>query len=149
MPSNTTPVGVGPQEAEALATVHAWSRAFAERDLDRLLALAAPDVRLGAGDGAASGHDGVRRMLHLQSYGVALHPQPLRYHACGSTVALHATVDLRWVDGGELAGTEEAVAVFEIRDGRIQSFCPQPDLPSAFRLAGWPPATTPQTEELP
>jgi len=132
---------------DAIAVVHAWGRAFNDRDLDSLLELSHPNIRLGTEQREEHGHDAVRRMLHLQSYGVAQHVRPLRFVAQGATVAVESVLELRWVDGGELAGTEEGVALFEIRDGRVQSFCPQPDLPSAFRHAGWPPATTLQTEE--
>jgi limonene-1,2-epoxide hydrolase len=134
------PIELSPETVDALAVVRAWSRAFNERDLERLLALSATDIRLGSGERVAHGHAGIRRMLHLQSYGVARHAHPVRYIGRDSTVAVQATLELRWVDGGELADTSEGVGVFEVSDGRVSSFRPQPDLAAAFRVAGWPPA---------
>ena len=138
-----SPLQLDPQSVETLAVVDGWARAFEERDLGRLLALSSPDIRLGAGDRGADGHDGVRRMLLLQSYGVAQHARPIRYVVRGSTAVVHATLELRWVEGGELAETRKGVAVFEIGDGRVRRFCPQPDFAAAFRVAGWPPAELP------
>jgi hypothetical protein len=139
----SSPLQLDAQAVETLAVVHAWGRAFEERDLRGLLALSTPDIRLGDGDHAADGHDGVRRMLLLQSYGVAQHACPVRYLVRGATAVIQATLELRWVDGGELAETREGVAVFEISDGRVRRFCPQPDFAAAFRVAGWPPTDLP------
>jgi limonene-1,2-epoxide hydrolase len=133
-----SPVQLGPETIDALAAVHAWGRAFNERDLDRLLSVSARDIELATPNGAHRGHDAVRRLVHLQSYGVAQHVRPRRYIAGGATVAVEALLELRWVEGGELADTTEGVGVFDVRDGRISRFCPQPDLAAAFRVAGWP-----------
>jgi hypothetical protein len=113
-----------------------------------MLALAAQDIRLHGHRGVERGHDAVRRMLALQTYGVAQHIHPLRYYARGTIVAVEALVELRWVDDGELADRAEGVGVFEARNGRVCSFSPQPDLASASRLAGWPPASR-ANEETP
>ena len=142
----TTPAALDPVTVDALTTVTAWGRAFNDRDLDSLLALAAPDIRLNNHRGVERGHNAVRRMLALQTYGVAQHIRPLRYLAHEQTVAVEALVELRWVDGGELAETAEAFAVFEARDGRVHSFSPQPDLPAACRIAGWPPDVVPPSQ---
>jgi SnoaL-like protein len=139
----SSPLRLDVQAVEALAVAHAWGRAFEERDLRGLLALSTPDIRLGDGDRAADGHDGVRRMLLLQSYGVAQHARPVRYLVRGATAVVEATLELRWVDGGELAETRDGVAVFEISDGRVRRFCPRPDLAAAFRTAGWAPTDLP------
>jgi hypothetical protein len=143
MQQTDAPVQLSPDTVDALAVVHAWGRAFNERDLDRLLALSMPDIRLGDDDRGADGHDGLRRMLQLQSYGVAQHAHPVRYIGRGSTVAVETSLELRWVDGGELADTAAGVAVFEVSDGRVRSFCPQPDLDAAYRVAGWSPPDIP------
>jgi limonene-1,2-epoxide hydrolase len=145
MQPTNAPVALSPDTVDALAVVRAWGRAFSERDLDRLLALSTPDICLGVDDHAAHGHDGLRRMLHRQSYGVAQHATPVRYIARGSTVAVQAVLELRWVDGGELADTSDGVAVFEVSDGRVRSFRPQPDLAAAFHVAGWPPTDIPKS----
>jgi hypothetical protein len=145
---DAAPVELSPETAAAVAAVHAWGQAFNDRDLDHLLALSAPDIELATPNRADRGHDAVRRLLHLQSYGVAQHAHPVRYIGRGSTVTVEASLELRWVDGGELADTSEGVAIFEVSDGRVHSFRPQPDLAAAFRVAGWPPpgdASTPPT----
>jgi limonene-1,2-epoxide hydrolase len=145
MQPTTVPVALSPDTVDALAVVQAWGHAFNERDVDRLLALSTPDIRLGEDDHTTYGHEGLRRMLHRQSYGVAQHANPVRYIARGSTVAVQASLELRWVDGGELADTSDGVAVFEVSDGRVRSFRPQPDLAAAFHLAGWPPTHIPRS----
>jgi hypothetical protein len=143
MQPTTAPVGLSPDTVDALTAVHAWGRAFNDRDLDRLLALSTSDIRFGEDDRVADGHEGLRRMLQLQSYGVAQHTHPIRYIGRGSTVAVEAVLEFRWVDGGELADTAEGVAIFEVTNGRVRSFRPQPDLAAAFRVSGWSPADIP------
>jgi hypothetical protein len=140
------PVELSSDTVDALAVVQAWGRAFNDLDLDRLLALSTPDIRLGDDDRVADGHEGLRRMLQLQSYGVARHAHPIRYTARGSTVAVEAALELRWVDGGELADTSKGVAIFEVTDGRVCSFRPQPDLATASRVADWPPPNVPTAQ---
>ena len=144
-----SPVLLSPNTVEALAVVHAWGGAFNERDIDRMLALSAPDIRLADGDRINQGHDAVRRLLHLQSYGVAQQIRPRRYIGRAPTVAVEAAFELRWVEGGALAETVERVGVFDVRDGRVAQVCLQPDLETAFRVAGWPPAHVGSTRELP
>lgn len=134
---DATHVEVNPETASALATVHARGDAFNARDLDRLLALSAPDCELATGNHDKRGHEAVRRLLHLQSYGVAQHVRARRYLARAATVVVEALIELRWVDSGELAETEYGVAVFDANDGRVSRFRPQPDLASAFHAAGW------------
>ena len=138
-----SPVLLAPDTLEALAVVHAWGGAFNERDLDRILSLSAPDIRLADGDLINQGHDAVRELLHLQSYGVAQHIRPRRYIGRAPTVAVEAAVELRWVDGDALADTVERVGVFDVRDGRVAQVRLQPDLETAFLVAGWPPAHSP------
>jgi hypothetical protein len=129
-------IELAPETAGALAVVHLWGRAFNERDLDHLLALSASDIELATHKRPERGHDAIRRLLRLQSYGVAQHVRAQRYIARETTVVVEALIELRWVDSGELAETMHGVAVF-VRDGRVCRFCPQPDLASAFRVAGW------------
>jgi hypothetical protein len=143
-----SPIDVGhieldPETAGAVATVHAWGEAFNHRLLDRLLALSAIDIQLLTPGGTAHGHDAIRRLLHLQSYGVAQHVRAQRYIARATTVIVEAQIELRWVDSGELAETMHVAALFNVRDGQISWFGPQPDLAAAARLAGWPPADVP------
>jgi hypothetical protein len=132
-------VELAPATAGALAAVHEWGQAFNDRDLDRLLALSATDIELKTPNRTQNGHDAVRRLVQLQSYGLAQHVSAQRYIARAETVIVEALIELRWVDSGELAETAHGVAVFDVCDGQISRFCPQPDLPSALRLAGWPP----------
>jgi hypothetical protein len=131
------PAELGAETAGALATVQAWGQAFNERDLDRLLALSAPDIELGKPNRPKRGHDAIHRLLHLQSYGVAQHVRPRRYFARAATVVVEALIELRWVESDELAETAHGVALFGVRDGQISRFGPVPDLAFAFRLAGW------------
>jgi hypothetical protein len=139
-------VELDPETAGAVATVHAWGEAFNRRLLDPLLALSATDIQLLTPSRTAHGHDAVRRFLHLQSYGVAQHVRPQRYIARAATVIAEALIELRWVDTGELADTLHGAALFNVRNGQISRFGPQPDLASAFRLAGWSPADVPTSQ---
>ena len=129
-------IELSPDTAEAVATAHAWERAFNERDLDRMLALSTEDCDLPTRH-ADRGHDAVRRLLHLQSYGVAHHVRACRYLARGATVVVDAVIELRWVETGELAETTQGAAVIDVHDGRVRRFRPQPDVPSALQAAGW------------
>lgn len=144
-PPDTRPVELSPETAGALAAVHGWAQAFNERDLDRLLALSVPDVDLAKADRAERGHDAVRKLVHLQSYGVAQHVRAQRYIARAPTVIVEALIELRWVDSGELADTAHGVALFDVRDGQISRFRPLPDLATAFGLAGWTGHANPDT----
>jgi hypothetical protein len=142
-PRDVAPIELDPETAGALATVHEWGQVFNRRQLDRLLELSTPDIQLLTRNRSAQGHDSVRRLMHLQSYGVAQHVRARRYIARGATVIVEALIELRWVDSGELAETMHGAAVFDVRDGRISRFRPQPDLACAFGAAGWPPAAVP------
>ena len=135
VPDDAHVVVVDAETASALAVVQRWGLAFNERDLDRLLALSAPDFELVTPHVSECGHKAVRRLVHLQSYGVAQHVRPRRYHAQGTSVVVDAVIELRWVDSGELAETTREVAVFDVRDGRVSRLLPQPDLASALRAA--------------
>src|SRR5215204_5828168 len=137
------------ETAGALATVHAWEHAFNERDLDRLLALSTPDIEVATRNGANRGHDAIRRLVHLQSYGVAQHVRARRYLARAATVVVEAVIELRWVDSGELADTRHGAGVFDVRDGRVSRFRPEPDLASAFAVAGWTDDAEPNRPEHP
>jgi hypothetical protein len=139
-PLDVAHIALTSETVGALATVHGWGEAFNQRQLNRLLALSAPDIELATPNRTERGHDAVRRLLHLQSYGVAQHVRAQRYITHAATVVVEALVELRWVDSGELAETMHVAALFNVRDGQISRFCPQPDLAAAFRLAGWPPA---------
>ena len=132
------PVMLDAETVDAIAVVRAWGEAFNRRDLERLLALAAADIRLTAGGRTYHGHDAVRRPVHLQSYGIARHVRPRRYVPLAATIAVEAAIELRWVETGELADTIEGVGLFDVRAGRVTSLSPQPDLATAIRVADWP-----------
>jgi SnoaL-like domain len=142
---DVAPVVLGAETAGALAVVHAWGEAFNERDLARLLGLSAPEIELAKPNRAQRGHDAVRSLVHLQSYGVAQHVHPRRYIARATTVIVEAMIELRWVDSGELADTALGFALFDVRDGQISRFRPLPDLATAFALAGWTGHANPDT----
>ena len=127
------------------AAVYAWGQPLNERDLDRMLALSAPDIELAKPNRAERGHDAVCRLVYLQSYGVAQHVYPRRYIARATTVIVEALIELRWVETGDLAQTMHGVALFDVRDGQITRFRPLPDLFTAFALTGWTGHANPDT----
>jgi hypothetical protein len=131
------PVEIDHVTAGALAVVYAWGEAFNDRDLDRLLVLTSPDCELTMLGGTQRGHDAIRRMVHLQTYGVAQHVRPRRYRARATTVIVEAALELRWVADGELAETTDAVAVCEVQHGRLGRFREHRDIDAAVRSAGW------------
>ena len=120
----------------ALETVRAWMRAFQRRDAESLLALTDADLEYNRWVGVERGHDAVRALLHRQTYGVGLHPQPLRSFCRDDTVVLDVRVIGRYVDSGEEAGVHAGAAVFVVRGGRVARFTPLPDLARALDAAG-------------
>jgi SnoaL-like domain len=120
----------------ALAVVRAWVRAFQERDAESLLALTCTDLEYKRWSGVERGHGAVRDLLHRQTYGVAMHPQPLRCFCRDDTVVLEVRVVGRYVNTGEVAGVHGGAAVFAVRGGCVVRYSPLPDLATALQAGG-------------
>jgi hypothetical protein len=116
--------------------VKAWNAAYNARDAEALVALAHEDVELVSPRGVDRGHDAVRESVRRQAYGVGMHVFTHRRFHRGEHVVIAGTIELRFVDSGELAERFEAAAAFTVRDGRVARMEPHADLPSALAAAG-------------
>jgi hypothetical protein len=120
----------------ALEVAQAWGRAMASFDEPALIALADEEIEIVTPGGTRRGHDALRGWLQKQTYGVAPHFEPRRYFARDDTVAVDLHVEYRYVDGGEVAGSQDAAVVFAIRDGLVSRIDGHLDLASALSAAG-------------
>ena len=122
--------------SDSLPVVRSWLRAFDQRDLDHLFALTARDLEYHRWLGVEHGHDALRGLLHRHSYGVTLRQTMRRGFRRGPVVVAELHLESRFAETGEPAGVQDAAAVFEVRDGRVASIRPCPDLVTALRAAG-------------
>ena len=113
-------------QAAVQATLQQWKDAYTQRDLDRALAVIAPDddvVGIGTGpDEWRVGPEEFRAQIErdfAQSEALSLNYEPLVVSEAGPVawVAGRATVQAR-VDGQDLALTGRFTAVLEQREGR-------------------------------
>ena len=111
--------------------VREWMDAFDALDLDRLLSVAHPGIRLDTGRHVVEGHDGVRAFAQRQTFGVRLHGENLRLIDDGSgNVFTEDAIEFRSVDDGSTMGREITRARWVVRDGRIAEYAPHDgDLP--------------------
>jgi limonene-1,2-epoxide hydrolase len=116
--------------------VEAWNAAFNARDAEVLVALSHADVELVTPGGTERGHEAVRESVRRQTYGVGMHVAADRRFCRGEHVVTAGTIELRFVDSGELAERFEAAAAFTVRDGRMLRMEPHADLAGAFAAAG-------------
>ncbi len=115
---------------EPTAVVRAWFDALNALDIERLVELAGPDVRLQTPRGPLQGHDGVREFARRQSYGVRMHVTNLRLAQDGDAVITEDAIEFRSVDDGSTMGREVMRARWVVRDGRLTEFAPyEGDLP--------------------
>jgi ketosteroid isomerase-like protein len=117
--------------------VDAWNAAYDARDAEALVALAHEDVELVTpGRGTQRGHEAIRESVRRQTYGVGMHVGTHRRLHRDEPVVTAGTIELRFVDSGELAERFEAAAAFTVRDGRVARMEPHADLASALAAAG-------------
>jgi ketosteroid isomerase-like protein len=122
--------------AGPVAVAQAWFAAFARRDAEAMVALTAPDAEFARRLRPERGHDAVRAFVERQGYGVGMHPVARRVFQRGETVVIESRLQMRYVDGGELAGEDEGAALFVVRDGLVARFAPHARLADALREAG-------------
>jgi len=119
-----------------LDVVKEWGRAVDELDEEALIALADREIELVTSRGTRRGHDALRTWLAKQTYGVIPRFETRRAFVAKDTVVVDVRVEFRFLDGGEVAGSEDAAVVFAIRDGLVRRIAPHPNLASALSVAG-------------
>jgi hypothetical protein len=94
--------------------------AYNERDVEALLATYAEDARQFEHPGklAASGHAQIRERMAVRFQEPNLHARLIQRVVMGHVVIDHEEVTRTFPEG---AGTVELVAIYEVRDGKIQS----------------------------
>ena len=110
--------------------VRRWFAAVNDQDVDALIALADPQVRLHTPRGVLEGHDGVREFIGRQTYGVRMHVSNLRLAHDGDAVLTEDEIEFRSNDDGSTMGREVMRGRWVVRDGRLVEFAPHDgDLP--------------------
>ncbi len=105
-------------------------------DEGALIALADEDLELVTPVGTQRGHDALRGWLAKQTYGVAPRFEGRRVFVRGDTVVVDLHLEFRYVDGGEVAGSQDLAIGFAIQDGLVRRITAHPDLGSALSVSG-------------
>ncbi|MGH2840403.1 MAG: nuclear transport factor 2 family protein [Solirubrobacteraceae bacterium] len=122
-----------------------WFRAAKALDADALAAASHDDFEwVTMHRGTRRGHEGLRAWVERQSYGVAMHTEAVGYFHRDDTVVAPTRTELRYVEDGELAGTDTGAVVIVVRGDRVASLTGHPDLPAALRAAGLTEAEGPE-----
>ena len=116
--------------------VRGYNQALGALDVGAMLAFVHEDCEIVSPRGIMRGHESVRAFAARQSYGVRMVPAEQRYFARGEKVVLHGVVEWRYVDSDELAGRDDGVTVWTVRDGRIARLEIHEELESALASAG-------------
>jgi ketosteroid isomerase-like protein len=131
-------------QADIQVTLQQWKDAYSQRDLDRAVALIAPDedvVAIGTGaDEWRVGPEQIKAQMRrdfAQSEALSVTYEPLVVSEAGAVawVAGRVTVQAR-VDGQELALAGRFTAVLEHRDGRWLLMQTHFSLPAAEQATG-------------
>ena len=126
------PHGDQRMSADALSIVRSWLAATNAGDVERVLALSAPDVLLVGPRGRAQGHDVLRAWLA----GAGATFETGRTFALGETVvvAQHAV----WHDQGTgaVVGEADVATRFVVHDGRVAQLERHDALADALRAGG-------------
>jgi hypothetical protein len=97
----------------------AWIEAFNARDLDAVLELAADDVEFVTLHRGTLTRDDFPAFFERQSYGVGIYVIPKRWIEHEGVLVVEATVEFRFVETGDVAGSGDGAASFRGGDGRI------------------------------
>jgi len=119
-----------------LAIVQAWQDAANDQNVERLLALSAPDIEIVGPRGSGYGHQLLRDWLARA--GLTL--TTLRAFVSGADVVLADYGLWRYVDSGEVNGEAEIACRFRVADGRVALFARYDDLDDALAAAHLTPA---------
>jgi ketosteroid isomerase-like protein len=118
----TTPVRV----------VVAWHEALNCGDVERLVELSHPDVKVGGPRGTGQGAQLLREWVAR----AGIHLEPCRVFHQGDTVVVEQEAEWRSAETGELSGSQRVASIFVVRDGLVTRVSRYPDLAEALRAAG-------------
>src|SRR5438105_10833753 len=117
--------------ASDVETVLAWHAALNAADLERLLALSAPDIEVGGPRGSGTGVDLLRDWVAR----ARIRLEPLGWQARDGVVVVEQTAQWQQPDG-PLTEPQHVASVFRVRDGKLSSVLRYDNLASALRAAG-------------
>ena len=125
--------------ASDVQTVLAWHAALNAADVERLVALSAPDIEVGGPRGSGTGVAVLRQWVAR----ARIRLEPLRWQASDGVVLVEQTA--RWQPDGPLTEPQSATSVFRVRDGKVTSVLRYDDLASAMASAGLDHSSAPGT----
>jgi ketosteroid isomerase-like protein len=124
--------------SEKLAVVGRWIELYNERsDVTEFLSLLDPEVELQTPGGPRlHGHDQARDWFEKGFETVRSRLLPDRFVEGEDVVVGLGSVEVQWIDSGEIAQESESAAVFRFRDGKIVGWQPFASHDAALRAAG-------------
>ena len=125
------PVG-HPSIARGVRVVEAWHDALNSGDVERLVALSHPDIRVVGSKGSGRGAQLLREWAVRAGIQLTL----VRHFHVGRTVVVGQDARWRSAETGELSGMQRVASTFVVRGGRVASVSRYADLSGALRDAG-------------
>ena len=123
------------QEHGGVSEVHvveAWHAALNEGDVDCLVGLSHPDVKIGGPRGVGRGVQLLREWVDRAN----AHLDPRRVFSHGSTVVVEQAGQWRSAESGKVIGSQTVASVFAVCDGMVTSLVRYDDLSQALKAAG-------------
>jgi ketosteroid isomerase-like protein len=126
--------------SEKLAVVRRWIELYNERgDVAEFIALLDPEVELQTPGGPRlHGHGQVRAWFEKEPENVRSCIIADRFIEAGDVVAGLGSIEVRWIESGEIAHKSESAAVYRFRDGKVVSWQPFESHQAALEAAGLP-----------
>ena len=124
--------------SEKLAVVRRWIELYNERGgVAEFIALLDPEVELQTPGGPRlHGHDQVRTWFEKEPENVRSRIVADRFIEAGDVVAGLGSIEVRWIESGELAYQSESAAVYRFRDTKIVGWQPCESHQAALEAAG-------------
>jgi ketosteroid isomerase-like protein len=126
--------------SEKLAVVRRWIELYNERgDEAEFIALLDPEVELQTPGGPRlHGHGQVRAWFEKAPENVRSRIVADRFIEAGDVVVGLGSIEVRWIESGELAYRSESAAVYRFRDAKIVGWQPFESHRAALEAAGLP-----------
>jgi ketosteroid isomerase-like protein len=126
--------------SEQLAVVRRWIELYNERnDVAEFIALLDPEVELQTPGGPRlHGHDQARAWFEKEPESVRSRIVADRFAEAGDVVVGLGSVEVRWIESGQIAHQSESAALFRFRDGKIVGWQPFETRAAALEAAGLP-----------
>ncbi len=119
-------------DVRSVEVVQAWLNAANVQDIDRLIALSAPDIELVGPRGSGHGHQLLRDWLGR----AGLHLQTLRVFARGSAVVVAQHGVWRSAETGDVIGEQDVASRFVVEEDQVSQFARHDTLDEALAAAG-------------